>query len=211
MVRSAVLFWNVDTQIDFVEPGGNLYIKGAEKLKPKWAEITKVARRLKIKVVNTADYHYVHSAEINEHPDMVSSFPVHCLAGTRGAEFIKETEPDNPLIFNWDTTYDIMPLKVDVPRYRNFVIRKDAFDVFAGNPVTIPLLTELNPDIVVVYGVSTNVCVDFAVQGLAKRVKQVYVLSDGIKELPRIPLPYEQWEKLGVKMISSVDLYNSFK
>lgn len=211
MDRKSVLFWNVDTQNDFVEPWGALYVKGAHKLKPKWEEITKVARRLKIRVVSTADYHFVHSSEINEKPDNITTFAPHCLAGTRGAEYVKETNPENPLVFNWDTAYNSMPLTVDVPQYRNFVIRKDAFDVFEGNPVTIPLLEELHPEVVVVYGVSTNVCVDYAVMGLAKRVPLVYVLSDAIKELPKIPLPFKKWEKMGVRMINSVDLFYSFK
>jgi nicotinamidase/pyrazinamidase len=209
--KKSILFWNVDTQNDFVEPWGKLYVKGAEKLKPKWAEITKVARMMKIRVVNSADYHYVNSAEINEKPDHISTFPLHCLAGTKGAEFIPETKPENPLVFNWDTTYDMMPLKVDVPQFRNFVILKDAFDVFAGNPVTVPLLEALNPEMVVVYGVTTNVCVYHAVKGLAQRVKQVYVLSDAIRELPKIPLPFEEWKNMNVKLISSVDLFQSFK
>ncbi len=211
MNKHSILFWNVDTQNDFVEPWGKLYVKGAEKLKPKWAEITKVAQRLKIKVVNSADYHYIHSAEIDEKPDYIHTFPPHCLAGTPGAEFIKETNPENSLIFNWDTVYDDMPIQVDVPLSRNIIIRKDAFDVFAGNRITELLLDELNPEIVVVYGLTTNVCVDFAVQGLVKKVRQVYVLSDAIKELPKIPLPYDKWEKMNVKMISSVDLFYSFK
>jgi nicotinamidase/pyrazinamidase len=94
----------------------------------------------------------------------------------------------------------MMPLKVDVPQFRNFVIRKDSFDVFAGNSITLPLIEALQPEIVVVYGVFTNVCVDFAVQGLAKRVKQLFVLSDAIKELPGIPLPYEKWQNWTYKL-----------
>ncbi len=211
MNKRSILFWNVDTQNDFVEPWGKMYVKGAEKLKPKWEEITKLARRLRIKVVNTADYHYMHSAEIDTKPDFIHSFPPHCLADTPGAEFIRETNPENPLIFNWDTAYDSMPLKVDVPLSRNIILRKDAFDVFAGNQITEPLLDELHPEIVVVYGVTANEGVDFAVQGIAKKVKQVYVLSDAIRERPKMPLPYGKWEKMNVKMISSMELYYSFK
>ena len=37
------------------------------------------------------------------------------------------------------------------------------------------------------------------------------LLADAIKELPKIPLPYDKWEKMNVKMISSVDLFYSFK
>lgn len=211
MDKRSILFWNVDTLNDFVEPWGKLYVPGTEKLKPIWADITRVARRLKIRVVNTADYHFIHSPEIDEKPDFISTFPPHCLAGTKGAEFIAETNPDHPLIFNWDTKYETMPLKVDVPQFRNFIIRKDSFDVFAGNPVTLPLLDTLQPEIVVVYGVYTNVCVDYAVQGLAKKVKQLFVLSDAIKELPGIPLPYEKWQKLDVQLVHSKTLFYTFK
>ena len=34
MELSDLLFWNVDTQIDFVYPRGKLYVQGAEKLRP---------------------------------------------------------------------------------------------------------------------------------------------------------------------------------
>jgi nicotinamidase/pyrazinamidase len=166
---------------------------------------------LKIRVVNTADYHFIQSAEIDEAPDFINTFPPHCLAGTKGAEYIQETAPDHPLIFDWDSKYDRLTLKVDVPQYRNFVIRKDVFDVFTGNNMTIPLIETLQPEIVVVYGVFTNVCVDYAVEGLAKKVKQLFVLSDAIKELPGIPLPYEKWQKLDVQLVHSKTLFYAFK
>jgi nicotinamidase/pyrazinamidase len=54
----------------------------------------------------------------------------------------------------------------------------------------------------VVYGVTTNVCVDAAVKGLVKKVNKVYVVKDAIKELPNIPLPFDAWKKKGVEMIA---------
>jgi nicotinamidase/pyrazinamidase len=202
----AMLFWNVDTQNDFVEPSGKLYTKDAELLKPVWAEITRFAQRHKIKVVNTADYHYIHSEEIDDYPDFEKTFPPHCLAGSTGAEFIKETNPTDPIVYEWDKTYDIMALSVDLPNYRNIVIRKDAFDVFQGNKVTDTLLNLLKPEVVVVYGVTTNICVDHAIRGLKKQVKKVVVLTDAIKELPGLPLPYAAWKKMGVKMLTFSEL-----
>jgi nicotinamidase/pyrazinamidase len=60
---------------------------------------------------------------------------------------------------------------------------------------------------VIVYGVTTNVCVNDAVTGLAKRGKYVFVIVDAIKELPNLPLPFENWDKMGVKQIKFNDLY----
>lgn len=198
-MSSQVLFWNVDTQIDFIEPDGKLYAPEAEKIKPVLKDLTKLAADNNITVINTADFHYPDSDELSNDPDFVKTFPEHCMANTRGAEFIDETKPDNPLIFDWDKQYFTLDT---VKQNRNIVIRKDAFDVFTGSPHSTEIVKILAPDTVVVYGVTTNVCVNDAVLGLSKRVKKVYVVEDAIKELPNIPLPFENWEKLGVKLIT---------
>ncbi|RIH64370.1 isochorismatase family protein [Mariniphaga sediminis] len=200
------LFWNVDTQIDFVYPRGKLYVQGAEELRPQWKELTMLAKEKVIRVINTADYHYANSAELDASPDFINTFPEHCMAHSRGADYIRETEPEDPVVFDWDKEYLITPELFEEGKHRNFVIRKDAFDVFSGNPLTDTILKQLKPTTVVVYGVTTNVCVDAAVKGLSKKVKNVYVIKDAIKELPNIPLPFENWEKKGVEMITLKEL-----
>lgn len=201
-----LLFWNTDTQNDFIEPSGKLYVRDAEKLKPVWAEITRLARKYKIKVVNTADYHDIHCPELDTYPDMVKTFPPHCLAGSSGADFIKETRPDNPLTFKWDARYDLKQLQEDILLFRNYVILKNEFDMFAGNGVTEPLVNELNPETVIVYGVTTTICVDYSVKGLVGLVDNVCVVADAIREIPNLPLPYDDWKKRGVKMITFEEL-----
>ncbi len=201
MNTSKVLFWNVDTQIDFIEPEGKLYVTGAEALKPVLAEITQLAANLKIRVVNTCDYHQINSRELSASPDFRTTFPEHCIAGTTGAEFIAETKPDLPVIIKWDSQLAIFAEFDDPVKYRNITIQKDDFDVFIGNPYTNKILDILNPEKVFVYGVTTNVCVDKAVSGLVGRGYEVYVIEDAIKELPQLPLPFGQWKKSGVKLI----------
>jgi len=122
------------------------------------------------------------------------------MANTPGAELIEETAPENPFIIDWDKEMEINYELIGSKKYRNFIIRKDAFDVFKGNQYTEDLLKLLSPEIVVVYGVTTNVCVNDAVVGLAKRINRVIVVENAIKELPNIPLPFENWLKLGVEM-----------
>jgi len=203
---SDFLFWNVDTQKDFVKPKGKLYVQDAEKLKPVWAELTLLAKQHSIRTINSADYHFYNSAEIDTNPDFVKTFPEHCIADSKGADFIKETNPEEPVIFDWNREYLIPPEILDREKCRNFVIRKDAFDVFAGSPWTEVVLRMLKPRTVVVYGVTTNICVDYAVKGLVKRVKNIMVVHDAVKELPGIPLPFDDWQKMGVKMISLAGL-----
>ncbi|GET23911.1 cysteine hydrolase family protein [Prolixibacter sp. NT017] len=206
MERPNIIFWNVDTQVDFMEPDGKLYVQGAEEIRPLLEKITRFAGEHNLRVVNTADYHLVNSAELSNHPDFVNTFPPHCMAESKGAMYIPETDPERPIIIDWNQEL-ILDSRFDNPeRFRNILIRKDAFDVFAGNPYTEKVLDIIQPDRVFVYGVTTNVCVDQAVTGLAERGKEVFVFSDAIKELPNIPLPFEKWKKLGVTMISFSDV-----
>jgi len=201
-----ILFWNVDTQIDFVEPNGKLYVQDAEQLKPVLKRITEFASLHKIRVINTCDFHLINSQELSLNPDFITSFPEHCMAGTSGADFISETRPELPAIVDWMTHIAILPQLANAKQFRNIVIRKDAFDVFEGNPYTTKIVDLIQPEKVFVYGVSTNVCVDKAVCGLAQLGYKVYVLEDAIKELPKIPLPFDRWKALGVQLIGFAEV-----
>lgn len=195
------LFWNVDTQYDFVSPKGKLYVSGAEMLLTTWHQLTQLAQKKSIKVVNSADWHFQESHELSDKPDFINSFPQHCMANTLGAEFVSETKPENPIIIDWDKEIASDDLKKNIKKSRNIIIRKDALDVFKGNPFTENILKIIAPKTVIVYGVTTNVCVNDAVLGLVNRVKRVIVVEDAIKELPNIPLPFEKWIELGVELL----------
>ena len=202
------LFWNVDTQEDFIDQAGKLYVQGAEVIRPVLKQITDFAKVEGIRVINTCDYHHINSNELSSIPDYETSFPQHCLAGSSGAEFISETLPESPLLMDWDLELAIFAEFDDPERFRNIVIRKDAFDVFAGNPYTEKVVQILQPDQVFVYGVTTNVCVDKAVLGLSERGIKVFVFMDAIKELPNLPLPFNNWKAKGINMIQFVDVRN---
>jgi nicotinamidase/pyrazinamidase len=206
MSNVRTLFWNVDTQEDFIDQAGKLYVKGAEEIRPVLKQITDFAKTEGIRVINTCDYHHINSDEFSSVPDFETRFPQHCLAGSSGAEFISETKPESPLLIDWDIDMAIYAEFDNPELFRNVVIRKDAFDVFAGNPHAEKVVQILHPDQVFVYGVSTNVCVDKAVVGLAERGIKVYVFEDAIKELPNLPLPYDAWKSKGIELISFSDI-----
>jgi len=206
MSYSKTLFWNVDTQEDFIDQSGKLYVQGAEEIRPVLKQITDFAKSEGIRVVNTCDYHHINSEELSSTPDFETSFPQHCLAGSSGAEFISETLPESPILIDWDLEIAIYAEFDNPERFRNIVIRKDAFDVFTGNPYADKIVQILQPDQVFVYGVSTNVCVDKAVIGLSERGIKVFVFEDAIKELPNLPLPFEAWKAKGIHIISFSDI-----
>jgi nicotinamidase/pyrazinamidase len=200
-------FMNVDTQKDFMNEDGSLYVQGAEVIKPTLAKLTQYAKENNIKVVNTADWHYDDSEELSDEPDFINTFPPHCMANTDGVWYVEETTPvdDINITFRWDAKdysekfiNGIMESKV-----REIIITKDKFDVFSGNPYTDRItnaLKETGYTDVIVYGVATNVCVNCAVLGLLERGFNVTVVEDAIKELPDIPSPIESWIEKGATL-----------
>jgi len=198
------IFWNVDTQYDFMKSNGKLYVQNAENIEGNLLKLTNLANKNKIKVINTADWHNINSKEISHNPDYINTFPEHCMKGTAGAEYIFETNPENPYKISWEQkNFD----KEKVLNRRNIILYKDKFDVFTGTPYSNEILKLINPDRAIVYGVATNVCVDFAVKGLLERKVQVYVPIDAIKEIPNSLLPYENWKKQGAILTTTDEIY----
>jgi len=204
--RGNTIFWNVDTQFDFMDPKGSLYVDGAEEIKPTLASLTEFAEKNRIRVVNTMDWYYEDSEELSEDPDFAETFPPHCMADTNGAKYVRETDPD---VFSYVLDWGINLGWKYLPPVRNIIIRKDKFDVFEGNPNTnrvVDLFKKSGVENVVVYGVAENVCVSFAVSGLLERGLNVIVIEDAIKGLPNVKSPREFWEKEGVDLIRFEEL-----
>ena len=210
-MRQGILFWNVDTQYDFVRNDashkGKLPIEGARDIEKNLKYLTRLAREYDIRVMNTGDWHTLKSKEISDNPDYKTTFPEHCIIGTKGAEFIPATNSENPYVVDWrDNSYDQKRLK----NSRNIVIYKDLFDVFSGNRHTDDILKTINPKKVIVYGVATNICVNFAVKGLRKRGIDVLVPTVAVKELPNSNLQeiLNAWKNKGVKLITTKEVKN---
>ena len=203
-----MIFWNVDTQRDFMLPDGKLYVQGSEKIFPLLKMLTFMAKDNNIKVVNTCDYHSNDDKEISINPDFVNTFPAHCLASELGSDFIPETYPKERgenyyIVGKGDKEIN----EANFNKARNIIIEKDKFNVFDGNGLTEKVLELLSPETVVVYGVTTQVCVNEAVLGLAKRGWNVAVLSDAIWGLPNFPVStaeyYKKWIDAGVSIINT--------
>src|SRR3989338_8346269 len=197
--------WNVDTQYDFMRADGKLYVQDEEKIEGNLEKLTNLFRKKGTAIVNTGDWHNEHTAEISDTPDFVNTFPEHCMQNTHGADYVGATKPANALYVDWqDEKADLDA----IAGAKEIVIYKDMFDVFAGNPHTDKIVDALGPDRVIVYGVATNVCVNYAVRGHLERGLEVYVVEDAIKELPNIPSPVDGWVKAGARLIRTEDAVN---
>jgi nicotinamidase/pyrazinamidase len=201
------IFWNVDTQNDFMKSDGKLSIPGAMEIAPNLEKLTQFARNSKYQIVNTADWHYKDSKELSENPDYKTTFPEHCMAETYGSEFISETKPVNPYVVDWQNEpWQYSGCKV--ANTQEIVMYKDAFNIFEGNKFAETVLENLNPDRVIVYGVASDVCVDQAIKGLRAAGKEVYVPVDVIKELNSNGLEelLSKWEFHDVKLTKTEDI-----
>jgi len=188
-----------------MDTNGSLYVEGSEDIKPILKKLTEFAKENQIRVINTMDWHYEDSEELSDNPDFASTFPNHCMVDTIGSEFISETNPDDSYIIDWSINMGFDYL----PNNRNITIRKDKFDVFEGNPNTnriTDLLKKSGIDTVIVYGVTSQICVNFAIMGLVERGFKVIVIENGIKGLPNIESPKPFWLDKGVELINFEDL-----
>ena len=170
------ILWDVDTQVDFVRASGKLAVPDAESAVPAMAKLVAAARLAGIPHVASADDHELTDAEISASPDYLTTYPPHCLRGTRGAAKIAETEQADPV-----------PLALtDVPpewlHGREFLLLKKSFDVFT-NPNADRLLDLLDPAEVILFGVATDVCNDAAVRGLLARGRAVTFVEEASRGL----------------------------
>jgi nicotinamidase/pyrazinamidase len=173
MVAPNIVFWEVDTQKDFMLPGGNLYVPGAERLLPNIKRLTDAARQDRVFLVSHGCYH------VKDDPEF-STFPPHCVKGTSGAGFVPEaltgkvaTIPNQPAA----------KLPVDLSQYQQILLEKQTLDIFASLHAD-ELVKRFDPKIeFVVFGVVTEFCVNFAAKGLLERGRRVLVVQDAIETL----------------------------
>jgi nicotinamidase/pyrazinamidase len=193
-----VILWDVDTQVDFMLPHGKLYVPGAEQTVPAMKQLVDGARAAGIVHVASADDHELTDSEISEDPDYSSTYPPHCLRGTRGARKIPETEQEDPV----PITLGQLPERY--LRGREFLLLKKSFDVFT-NPNTDRLLEHLDPDEIVVFGVATDVCDDAAIRGFLDRGLKVLFVEDAARGLDegRVTTCTSAWREAGVEFTTA--------
>ena len=194
------VLWDVDTQIDFMLPDGKLYVAGAEKTAPAMERLVRAARAAGIPHVASADDHELTDDELSDTPDFESTYPPHCLRGTRGARKVPETEQEDPVPITLE------PFPERFLRGREFLLLKKHFDVFT-NPNTERLLELLDPEEIVVFGVATDVCDDAAIRGFLARGRRVLFVEDAARGLDagRVAECTAAWRAAGVTFTTADD------
>lgn len=168
---SNFLFWDVDTQVDFLSPAGKLYVPKSERIIPNLRRLTQYAADHEIPVVASTDAHLPTDPEF-------AQYPPHCLVGTEGQKKVEGTLlPRHYVIPNRK-----IDLLNNLTEYKQIIVEKQSFDVFT-NPNTDQLLEVLGKREIILYGVVTEICVDRAARGLLQRGYPVNVVNDAIQGL----------------------------
>lgn len=84
----------VDVQNDFCE-GGALPVPGGAGLAGEISEYVDAHHGQFDHVLATQDWHIDPGAHFSEEPDLVDSWPPHCVAGTRGADLHPDLDPEH--------------------------------------------------------------------------------------------------------------------
>ena len=90
------VFFDVDTQIDFLFPAGALYVPGAESIISRVAELNRHAAASGIPLVADMDAHSEDDPEFK-------FWPPHCVVGTTGQQKPASTRPGSEIVFEKQT------------------------------------------------------------------------------------------------------------
>jgi nicotinamidase/pyrazinamidase len=204
-LKKAVIFWDVDTQHDFMDPDGKLYVPGAEQIKPNLKRLTDFAHERQFHIVASADDHVPGHRELSEQPDFEETFPEHCMRGTPGAEKIDETKLFAPLIVEPEPIPHQELARKLWSHGGDVLLRKHWFDVFT-NPNADTLLQVWDPTEIVVYGVALDVCDRYAIEGFLERgIPQIHLVVDATRAIhpEKEDKLLMEWKKQDVNLVTT--------
>jgi nicotinamidase/pyrazinamidase len=160
------LFFDIDTQIDFLFPAGALYARGSEKIIPIISKLNRYAAAHGIPVVSTMDAHSENDPEFRD-------WPHHCVVDTVGQRKPASTLLEKRVIVP-NAQCELKLALID-----QILLEKQTFSALS-NVNFARLLDHFAAERYVVYGVVTEVCVKFAALGLLETGKRVEIVTDAI-------------------------------
>jgi nicotinamidase/pyrazinamidase len=163
------VFFDVDTQLDFLYPAGALYVPGAESIVTKVAVLNRYAAEHSIPVISTMDAHTENDPEFR-------AWPPHCVAGTAGQQ-----KPASTLLAPRTAIASTLQ-NFELGDARQILLEKQSVDCFTNANLPV-LLDRLRAEHCVVYGVVTEICVKNAAMGLLQSGRRVQLVTDAVRSL----------------------------
>ena len=171
--RTALLV--VDVQNDFADPTGTLYVQGGEQVVPIVNAEVEKARDAGALVVYTQDWHPEHTPHFQQDGGI---WPVHCVAGTHGAEFHPDLlVADHEVVRKGHDGRD---------GYSGFSVR-DPLSGERGDTVLHEMLTANGIERLAICGLATDYCVVETVLDARMLGYPVEVLTEAIRAVELQP------------------------
>jgi len=183
-----IVLYDVDTQNDFINDDGALTVK-AEHLKKKIKQLVQFSKKSRFQIIGSVDRHFGTEEYKNVETELErngGTFPDHCMDGTEGQQKIKESISGNDIIYVPSRNADFDAEDISGYIESDIYFEKQTYDVFSengGNPNLELYLETICPDIILVFGVATNICVQAAIDGLIKLGYRTCLVMDAIKGL----------------------------
>ena len=172
-MKNKIVFVDIDTQFDFMNPKGALYVPDAEDIIDNIKKLFVYAKEHEIRILSSTDAHKVDDPEFK-------LFPSHCVKGTPGNQKIEaSTCKDNIIIENVEQ--DITESMLD---HEQIILEKQSHDIFDNTNID-KVIIKLDASDYVVFGVATDYCVKAAVFGFLKRDYNVSLVTDATKAITK--------------------------
>jgi len=170
-MRKAI-FFDLDTQKDFMRRSGALYVPEAEDIIPRIADLMEYAQDFRILVVSTVDTH------VKDDPEF-ATFPPHCIKGTPGWEKIGGTLFEDRLEFpvNWRGQ-----VPDDLMDRQQLIVEKGTYDPFS-NAAMHEIADRINKATCLLFGVATDYCVRFCALGLLEYKCRVNIILNATRPI----------------------------
>lgn len=168
-----MIFFDVDTQYDFMEPGGALYVPQAETVKPNLERLLRAAGQFGVTTISSRCAHQPGDAEFE-------MFPPHCLEGTPGAERVLADLPQLPR--QEIAVEAVADAQTRLEAGKHYVVKKKVFDMFSSNWLAgLRQRGAFRDEPCIVFGVATDYCVRACVLGLVEAGARVLIVEDAIR------------------------------
>jgi nicotinamidase/pyrazinamidase len=172
-VKTKTVFVDIDTQFDFMNSRGSLYVPDAEKIISNIKKLFDYAKEHKIKILSSVDAHKINDPEFK-------IFPPHCVKDTPGNQKIEASTCKNRIVIE-NKKQEAIETILD---YEQIIIEGQTFDVF-DSINTDEIIRKLDVSDYVVFGVATDYCIKAAVLGLIRRGYKASLVTDAIKAITK--------------------------
>jgi nicotinamidase/pyrazinamidase len=168
-----MIFFDVDTQRDFMDSTGALYVPDAEAIRPNIERLLRAAGDRNVTTISSRCAHEPGDPEFE-------IFPPHCIDGAPGADRVFA---DLPALQRREIEVDAASdPQAKIQPATHYVVKKKVFDLFSNQWLEgLRRKGDFKGESCAVFGVATDYCVRACALGLAEAGARVLLVEDAIR------------------------------